>query len=379
MSNKKLQLLRNGNIYTPSNGATALETAMSAISQMQNVSDGEVILARYRESQNSGVKTLLCIYYDGSMENGWTFLGDVDTSGFVKKPVVLYETNGTTGLLGVNDGTIGDNNWQLTGYDFTPYKYLRCYVKMADLSSTSESITSSMVIELPLDAASRAQSAGDSTQSDPKTPCNMYISGGAVPDPLDHNSMLTVLVAVDSTKTKFKVVFENSFDAYFPDVSTYSSQDDRNTNGRYIYKIEGCYDSVNNASESSFVETDPVFLASPAHGITSANITAWNSYQNLDKTPLAETVPVSSLQTIDPYKMYDFGTLSTSLTISFNTQLEVSGYVREYILRFVAGNGCGITLPSGVLYANGTTPTYTAGHTYEIDIINNCAVVAEFY
>ena len=50
---------------------------------------------------------------------------------FVRKPVVLYETDGTTGLLGVNANELG-YNWQLEGYDFTPYQYLRCYIKMAD-------------------------------------------------------------------------------------------------------------------------------------------------------------------------------------------------------------------------------------------------------
>ena len=83
--------------------------------------------------------------------------------------------------------------------------------------------------------------------------------------------------------------------------------------------------------------------------------------------------------TIDPYKLYDFGTLSQSMTIVFNTSAEVTGYAKEYIIRFVAGSGCNVTLPNGVLYSGGITPTYTSGRTYEIDIVNNCAVVAEFY
>lgn len=180
MYNKKIQLLRNGNIYTPSNGATALQTAMSTISQMQGVSDGEVILARYRESQNSEVKTLLCIHYEGSTESGWTFFSD--------------EVN--------------------------------CKTKYVDLSSNS-----------------------------------------------------------------------------------------------------------------------------------------------------------NSSQSIDPYQMTDFGTVNTStLQISFNTAKEVSGYTKEYTIKFVAGqNMTTLTLPQGVLWANSVAPTIVAGHTYEINIINNCAVFGEFY
>ena len=67
------------------------------------------------------------------------------------------------------------------------------------------------------------------------------------------------------------------------------------------------------------------------------------------------------------------------MTIAFNIREEISGYAAEYIIRFVAGSGCSITLPNGVLYNGGTPPTYTSGRTYEIDIVNNCAAVAEFY
>ena len=49
------------------------------------------------------------------------------------------------------------------------------------------------------------------------------------------------------------------------------------------------------------------------------------------------------------------------------------------MIKFVAGSGAGISLPSGVLYLNGQTPTFTTGRTYEIDIMNNLAVVGEFY
>lgn len=102
------------------------------------------------------------------------------------------------------------------------------------------------------------------------------------------------------------------------------------------------------------------------------------SVQHLDKTRQVAGTAAASV-TIDPYKFYDFGTLSLSMTIVFNTSAEISGYTREYTIRFVAGSECSVTLPNGVLYANNTTPTYTTGRTYEINVVNNCAVVAEFY
>ena len=100
--------------------------------------------------------------------------------------------------------------------------------------------------------------------------------------------------------------------------------------------------------------------------------------QNLDKTPKVNGTAAASV-TIDPYKMYDFGTLSMAMTVVFNTSAEVSGYAKEYSLRFVAGSGCNVTLPNGVMYVGSSAPTYTSGRTYEIDVVDNCAVVAEFY
>ena len=103
-----------------------------------------------------------------------------------------------------------------------------------------------------------------------------------------------------------------------------------------------------------------------------------NLVKDLDKVPYTTATPAANV-TIQPYKMYDFGTVSTSMTIAFNTSKEVSGYTKEYMIRFVAGSGCSITLPNSVIYANGSAPTYTSGHTYEINVVNGCAAVGEFY
>lgn len=95
-------------------------------------------------------------------------------------------------------------------------------------------------------------------------------------------------------------------------------------------------------------------------------------------TPLV-TQSAATTVTIDPYKIYNFGTVSINMTVEFNTQLEKSGYAAEYSIQFVAGDGCSITLPYGVLYSNGQPMNYTLGRTYEINIVNNCAATAEFY
>lgn len=151
---------------------------------------------------------------------------------FARKPVVLYETDGTTGLLGVNAGSLGEN-WQLTDYDFSPYKYIRCFFKVSDYSVSSNYLTPALIIDVPLDDASRSKGVNDTIPSG-KVPCDMYLGGGGTTNPSDRNVSFNVIVAVDSTKTKFQVVSEHSIYG--------TAQGDRNNSGRYCYKIEGHYD-----------------------------------------------------------------------------------------------------------------------------------------
>ena len=84
-------------------------------------------------------------------------------------------------------------------------------------------------------------------------------------------------------------------------------------------------------------------------------------------------------QTIDPYKIYDFGTLNKAVTITLNATPVISGYSAEYTFRFTAGSACAITLPNTCKYGGGTAPTFTTGHIYEFNIIDNLVIVGEFF
>ena len=96
-------------------------------------------------------------------------------------------------------------------------------------------------------------------------------------------------------------------------------------------------------------------------------------------TPLVSATPSSSFQ-IDPYKMYDFGTLSISMSVTFNSSLVQSGMCAEYGFRFVAGSGAVISLPSGCKYLDGKSQfEFVSGRTYEFSIVDNLVVVGEFY
>ena len=130
-------------------------------------------------------------------------------------PVVLYETDGTTGLLGHNDSTF-ENHWQLTNLDFTPYKFIRCYFKASALNDAT-GYTPAVVVDVPLDEAAKGPT--------------IYMGGQMVALPFNRNRQYLVSCAVDSTKTKFQVVHQNTI----WDVTA----SDANNNGRYLYKIEG--------------------------------------------------------------------------------------------------------------------------------------------
>lgn len=103
-----------------------------------------------------------------------------------------------------------------------------------------------------------------------------------------------------------------------------------------------------------------------------------NNINTSTKIPLVNVSPSSTI-TIDPYKVYNFGNISSTITVSFNSSLEISGYVAEYTIRFTAGNGCDITLPQNCIYNGGSAPTYTSGHIYELSIHDNLVAVGEFF
>ncbi len=65
------------------------------------------------------------------------------------------------------------------------------------------------------------------------------------------------------------------------------------------------------------------------------------------------------------------------ITVTFNAG--PSGVVNEYKLRIpVQHDGFVLNLPSGVVWANGDTPDFQNGYTYEISVINNYAIYGEW-
>lgn len=134
---------------------------------------------------------------------------------------------------------------------------------------------------------------------------------------------------------------------------------------------------------SSLNDLNDCSVSQPANNDVLVYDSSENAFVNtpsytLTKIPVETVTPQASV-TIDPYKMYSFGTLSRSLTIVFNTSAEIQGYVAQYCFTFTCGTNGAITLPQTCLYNNGSAPELVAGRTYEFNISNNLVVVGEFY
>lgn len=212
---KKIQFLRNDTVYTPSNSGTAIQTAKNAIMSLEDISDGEIVLARYQESRNDDIKTLICIYYENSTDSGWTFIGGLRAE--------IEETEETIAqALSDLDERVTENTTVISS--------------MSDLSSRM------------------TQAEADITELGEIIEENEEITAGALSD-------LDARLTSETTarETLEQVVEDNELVT----ARAFTEVD------RRITELEG--------QTPGGVETDPVFTASPAHSITSSDILNWNS------------------------------------------------------------------------------------------------------
>ncbi len=83
-----------------------------------------------------------------------------------------------------------------------------------------------------------------------------------------------------------------------------------------------------------------------------------------------------SVVTIQPNVMNVWGTI-TNLNITKGT--DIDGIVNNYMVRFTAGDDAAVIFSGEeVKWYGGDVPTWTAGNTYEISIVDNIALWAEF-
>ena len=250
-STPKIQFLRSSvaNSVPPSSAMVAGEIAVNYASSgetifIKNASDvvvpfssDEIINARIAASglpivtvsDNTKVLQVVdggwqvvtpLVIYSGE-ENPPQTLGNngdvyIQTAEMMRKPDIIYQTDGTTGLLGHNDSDVS-GHWQLENLVLSGYSSIKCY--FAAGTATGDSRTPAVILEISLDPASVGPSG--------------YINSIQTPMPFNRNREYLVSCAVDTTKTKFQVIHQNTL----WDITTSNA----NSDGRYCYKIEGWY------------------------------------------------------------------------------------------------------------------------------------------
>ena len=130
---------------------------------------------------------------------------------------------------------------------------------------------------------------------------------------------------------------------------------------------------------------------SPSSGTVDIGTVATSvKIDNVSKTPSSGVVDLgyankklttstSSSMTLSPNIYYrNTSTSLSSLTITLGS-VSNSNIINEYFVEFTTrSSGTSVSLPSGIKWMNGATPTFEAGTTYQISIVNNLGTWVKF-
>lgn len=113
--------------------------------------------------------------------------------------------------------------------------------------------------------------------------------------------------------------------------------------------------------------------------IDNVNKTPSNGIIDLGYVNKKLTTSTSSSMTLSPNVYYrNTSTSLSSLTITLGS-VSNSNIINEYFVEFTTSStGTTVSLPSTVTWANGETPTFENGKTYQISIVNNLGVCTKF-
>lgn len=143
-------------------------------------------------------------------------------SQFVRKPVTVWETDGTTGLLAIGADVAQTIAWQVTNLDLSPYKILKFFFSAGGTSANF--VSPAVIIEVHLD--SRATHASYTY--------GHFVGSDVAQYPNDRNRTYGVTVVVSSDKTSFAILRQTSLYG----TAASSAADGQ----RYLYLVEGWYD-----------------------------------------------------------------------------------------------------------------------------------------
>lgn len=131
-------------------------------------------------------------------------------------------------------------------------------------------------------------------------------------------------------------------------------------------------DSVTTMEQSQYKATS---LANPDNTHYPTTGAVANALEGkADATEEATTQPAGGFL---PNTLYKLGTLTGAVT--FALAAAIAGQYSEYMIDFIADTPAPtITWPAGISWMGGSAPTITAGKHYQVSILNNLAISAEF-
>jgi hypothetical protein len=161
--------------------------------------------------------------------------------------------------------------------------------------------------------------------------------------------------------TRISVKFTNANTALSPKLNV------SNTGAKYIYS---------NSSNilPGLIDTGMVYdFVYNNNGWYIVGVSNWGNI-NMTSNTISTTISLSSMP---PNRYYKYSEPVSSVNIRSYGMMN-NAILNEYMLEFVAAAGCTLSLPSDTKWIGGVAPTLVAGKTYQISIVNNLAVWAEF-
>ena len=153
------------------------------------------------------------------------YIDSVSLSSFQRKPVTVWEVDGTTvteGLKALQTDIAETMNWQLTNLNLSPYKRIKVYSKGGQ-GQTNAGTTGAMILEMSLDPRMAIATKG-----------GHYVGSVLSQKPNDANRYASLTCAVSADKTSFAVLRQSSL--YGTAATT------NNDIGADVVLIEGYYD-----------------------------------------------------------------------------------------------------------------------------------------
>lgn len=125
-------------------------------------------------------------------------------------------------------------------------------------------------------------------------------------------------------------------------------------------------------NDSGFLttESEPLFVNSPAAGITSSNISTWNGKAD-NMTEVTSSATTYSIGSLAGGTFYKLGTL-TALTVMALGDTSI----KEAIIHFTTGSTFNHSFPAGLKYVN-EVPTFETNTEYFISVLMGVAVVGK--